>query len=1068
MMRRSACFTATLAVALSLLPGAAHAATSINVDTVTDTVTAGNCSLRAAINYANATTSSQITAGTNGCASQAGNLFPAGAVTIDVPSQTVHYVLTSGELLITGAEAITISGAGATSTILDGNAASRIFDIGPGSGTNVPNVTISNVEITNGNPGKVNITTNLVYGVDGGAILNQGKLSLSQVTLANNHTSAGALCPGGCPSQSYYYYKESTGNGGDGGAIFNDGKATLTITGSTISGNSTGGSGNALNGPDGVGVAPGSATSAPPPGTNGGYGGSGGSGGAIANMGTLTITGTTLSGNRTGSGGNGGNGGAGALGNWGSGFNACVSGQSFWPGGRGGDAGGGGGPGAGGAIFSATSTPNQYLDTNPSKTETYSGALGTFSIGDSSITGNSTGNGGNGGNGGSGGDSGPNGANGTDLEGSNGGNGGNGYQGAGATYVNYDYRYATQPTAPAGGAIFTDSPGASASITKTTISGNTTGNGGGGGNGGRGGHPGTTCGAPYAAGTPGSAANGGTGGGAGGIGFDSSSGATILTIGNSTISGNSVGTGGGPGTSGSNVGGGSPPTAGPVGIAGGLNVDYNGQLTLKQDTISSNTGGGVYAMDGSALQVSNSVIASNTAAIGAPSTQPHGNCLKDTATSTTFSDQGFNVYGGDNSGCPTGGSNSIQTSNAGLASAGLTDNGGPEQTVGLTGSSPAVDRIPINNCPFSTDERGIPRPQGPACDSGAYEYAPPAISGAAASVGSTTAATITASVNPNLSSQNTTVTVKYGTSTSYGTTIAPKDLGNGSTAVAFSAGLSGLVAGTTYHYEIVATNGDGTSTTADSTFITTSGQSASAGGATTSGSKLTLTVSCGGGDSGAICTGPITLTSHVTTQGKTVVAVAASVAKKKHKKRKPKPKPKVTTVQTVGGGSYSVASGHTQIVTLNLNRTGLKLLAQFYRLPVTVTLGGPSSAKLTMTFSYPRIKSVFTYLAHDNGTDVFSQLSVVGGVLPGGAVSMICAKGGCSPRHAKFKLKGKNIKHSSAPFLTLRPHAIAYLEITKAGYVGKVLKITNPGHGSEIDTVLCLPPGARKPSKCAR
>lgn len=48
----------------------------------------------------------------------------------------------------------------------------------------------------------------------------------------------------------------------------------------------------------------------------------------------------------------------------------------------------------------------------------------------------------------------------------------------------------------------------------------------------------------------------------------------------------------------------------------------------------------------------------------------------------------------------------------------LADNGGPNQTLALATDSPAVDNG--TNCP-ATDQRGIARPQGKACDIGAYE-----------------------------------------------------------------------------------------------------------------------------------------------------------------------------------------------------------------------------------------------------------------------------------------------------------------------------------------------------------
>jgi hypothetical protein len=50
----------------------------------------------------------------------------------------------------------------------------------------------------------------------------------------------------------------------------------------------------------------------------------------------------------------------------------------------------------------------------------------------------------------------------------------------------------------------------------------------------------------------------------------------------------------------------------------------------------------------------------------------------------------------------------------------LASNGGPTQTMALGTNSPALDRIPASLCP-ATDQRGVPRPQGSACDVGAYE-----------------------------------------------------------------------------------------------------------------------------------------------------------------------------------------------------------------------------------------------------------------------------------------------------------------------------------------------------------
>jgi hypothetical protein len=61
--------------------------------------------------------------------------------------------------------------------------------------------------------------------------------------------------------------------------------------------------------------------------------------------------------------------------------------------------------------------------------------------------------------------------------------------------------------------------------------------------------------------------------------------------------------------------------------------------------------------------------------------------------------------------------------------ASLADNGGPTKTLALSPGSPAVDAGDAG-CP-ATDQRGVPRPQGAACDIGAFELIPPPPSAAA-------------------------------------------------------------------------------------------------------------------------------------------------------------------------------------------------------------------------------------------------------------------------------------------------------------------------------------------------
>ena len=192
-----------------------------------------------------------------------------------------------------------------------------------------------------------------------------------------------------------------------------------------------------------------------------------------------------------------------------------------------------------------------------------------------------------------------------------------------------------------------------------------------------------------------------------------------LTLTNSTIAGNSASFNG-----------------------GGLYND--GALTLTNSTIANNSarnaGGGLY--NEGPLLLTNSTIASNSAvhsggglfnygALTVKSTLlagngSGGNCFLNGGTNTS---QGYNVS--DDNSCSSAftapGDENQVVAGAGLDPQGLQNNGGPTQTIALLPTSPAVDHIPVAACtdsnhqPVTTDQRGISRPQGPGCDSGAYE-----------------------------------------------------------------------------------------------------------------------------------------------------------------------------------------------------------------------------------------------------------------------------------------------------------------------------------------------------------
>jgi CSLREA domain-containing protein len=217
---------------------------------------------------------------------------------------------------------------------------------------------------------------------------------------------------------------------------------------------------------------------------------------------------------------------------------------------------------------------------------------------------------------------------------------------------------------------------------------------------------------------------GNTSGFNGGAFFGSSTGS--LTVANSTFSGNStMGTGGG---------------------GHGGAIAQSGDATVSNSTFFNNSatvaGGGISLINIHNISVINSTISGNSAPSGGgisnnaccglgsvslistivANSASGGNC------GGTITDGGYNLE--DGTSCAFTDANSLSSTNPLLS--GLQNNGGPTDTMALQTGSPAIDKIPpsTNGCgtTIATDQRGITRPQGTACDVGAYEVfvAPPA------------------------------------------------------------------------------------------------------------------------------------------------------------------------------------------------------------------------------------------------------------------------------------------------------------------------------------------------------
>ena len=183
-------------------------------------------------------------------------------------------------------KSLTIKGAGATKTIIDGSNSGSVFSIG----TVNPNavVALSDLKITKGSG------TSISGSIYGGGIFNMAKLTVTNCMISENRAYSGG---GGIDNWGGLTVTNSTisGNSADcgGGGIFNWDR--LTVTNSTISGNSGGGICNIENAAVSYSAI---------------FGNSADCGGGIDNGGIATISDSTISGNSADSGGGG-------INNWG-------------------------------------------------------------------------------------------------------------------------------------------------------------------------------------------------------------------------------------------------------------------------------------------------------------------------------------------------------------------------------------------------------------------------------------------------------------------------------------------------------------------------------------------------------------------------------------------------------------------------------------------------------------------------------------------------------------------------------------------------------------------------------
>ena len=207
---------------------------------------------------------------------------------------------------------------------------------------------------------------------------------------------------------------------------------------------------------------------------------------------------------------------------------------------------------------------------------------------------------------------------------------------------------------------------------------------------------------------------------------------SATTIRNSTINGNHAAVGGGIYHGGSPLvlindtisgnfsdgnGGGLQNNSGTTGL-------YNVTVTQNQansDDVGSGIGGGISNAAAGTLTAIDSIIADNEVVIP---TMPFPTLDLDECAGTITS-QGYNILEFVNAGnCTVAGPYSTDSPLLGA----LQFNGGPTRTHAIAPGGGAVDKGNLSGCtddlgaPVTTDQRGVHRPSGPACDIGAFEY----------------------------------------------------------------------------------------------------------------------------------------------------------------------------------------------------------------------------------------------------------------------------------------------------------------------------------------------------------
>ncbi len=181
-----------------------------------------DCSLREAVLEANARSGDDVI------------LLPAGVYTLTLPGDEAGAL--AGDLDVLGD--LTMVGEGAATTVVDGDALDRLFDVPTGSRLELRDVALRNGTGAGG----------------GGAVRNGGALTVLRCVLDGNRATAdggatgfgGAILSNGASAELSLRDSTLSGNSATGGGGGVAAGGTSTLANVTISGNSAGGSGGGL------------------------------------------------------------------------------------------------------------------------------------------------------------------------------------------------------------------------------------------------------------------------------------------------------------------------------------------------------------------------------------------------------------------------------------------------------------------------------------------------------------------------------------------------------------------------------------------------------------------------------------------------------------------------------------------------------------------------------------------------------------------------------------------------------------------------------------------------------